>query len=832
MTVRVRCLLPGLILLITAPGAVLAVGVATSSTDSLRAAPGDVYAPKSSSVDEVELWSFPFDELMDVVDRQPGVVDGHLRGGRASETAYYYGRIPINNVFYSRSALEIEPGMLSGVRVRPGIVDSRFGYGMSGVVMMDPIAAPDTWTARLTARAGAFASGREMEFLQREFDASALDLADFEVGRVRYSDAVSLPAVGDIQLRTGGPVLDDRARLLVNARYRSTAGHMLGRRLFTPEDGIVAFSGRPRNEWIVRSTGDETFVQMGGEDRLTLSARALVEIMPGLDASYEAIVQNADLRPYDHTQKYVPDGAARQQNAAQLHIAEVTYGEGSDTRAWGHYAFLSDQRRVRLYDDPTDPRYAVQGPGNGANAFDAGGNDLARTTTSVRTHMASITAAHRFLDVQEVRAGVEARIHSIERDESRVEVLPGGEVRLSVDPIYNNRLDVTPSELAAFVGATIHIDRFTVDAGLRSAYFDPAAEIPIDWEQATELFIPNFEGSFYYDPEEGDTIRNRQDAPIQSWLSPRVELSFPVGEQTRIWFGGGRLYQMPALQMLYTNLDYERGVGMYAASSTLLANPSLEPERTLHMEMGVEHRLSDILDLEVALFGKDVKNLTSYSFERGFTTGDLVIRPINFSVAQVRGTTVSLLAHQNTDAKLSWTLDYSLLFVEGSESSTRESLDRFVSRLDNADTQVRLDWDRRHVIHNSIVWRPSERLTFTLLNRLQSPLPYKLAITNRPEYVVSGDDTPVQLLSDVRVWYDVPFGGESVRLFAQVNNLTDARVSRSVLSSTGTAADLFEGGRHLLLDEEVEGVNTIQEYADDRFYLPPRTVSLGVSVVL
>src|SRR5690606_15961054 len=109
---------------------------------------------------------------------------------------------------YNRPALEIEPGMLRGIRVRPGIVDSRFGYGMSGVVLLEPLSMPTTWTARVSGQAGAFASARELEFLRRETEsAGAMDLADFEIDRVAFNDAAELPAVADLQFLGGGPML-------------------------------------------------------------------------------------------------------------------------------------------------------------------------------------------------------------------------------------------------------------------------------------------------------------------------------------------------------------------------------------------------------------------------------------------------------------------------------------------------------------------------------------------------------------------------------------------------------------------------------------------------
>ncbi|HEX7071372.1 MAG TPA: TonB-dependent receptor [Rhodothermales bacterium] len=825
-----RAFRSALLLLPAAFALPILVGATPALPDS-TSAPGDQRSLYSLRIDSAEIRRYPVNSVAELIELQPGVVDGHMRGGRSGETGFYYGRIPINNPFFNRAALEIEPGMLSSLHVRPGVVDSRYGYGASGIVLMEPIPVPPTWMVSARGQAGLFSSSREMEFLQREGGAgSTLDLSDFEIDRIPFSDAVDRSAQRNLQLTAGGPLLGDRLGLMVGAYYRSTDGHMLGRRLFTPSDDIVAFSGRPRSEWIIRSSGDEEFVQFGGEDRLTLSGRASVRLLPELDLTYEAIYQDADLRPYDHNQKYVPDGVSRDHTSASLHAFQLTYGAGSSTRAWSHYALLSDGRSSRLFDSATDSRYVSQAPGNGANAFDVGGNDLWRFRTRVQTHMASIAGAHRIAGVHDVRGGVEARIHRIDRSEARVEVLPGIGPRLSQNPFMANHLEVTPTELSAFVGATVQIDRLTIDAGLRSSYFDPAAEIPIDWSQASSEFIPNFAGSFYYDPEQGDTIRNRQDAEMQSWLNPSIELSFPISDATTVRFGAGRMHQMAALQYLYDNPEFEMSVGQQMPQSVIFGDAALKPERTTHIEMGVEHRLTDRLNAELALFGKDSRDLTSYAYERDVQTRILIMRPINIDLVEVRGATVSVMTVDSEDERLSWSVDYSLLFVEGNASAVPDGMLRFISGLDDIKSMERLEWDRRHILHNAITFRPSPDLTITLLNRLQSPLPYKLAVTNRPEYVVAGDDTPVQLHSDVSVWYDVPVLHDGLRVFLQIDNLTDARIARSVLSDTGISTDLYRKGRRPIFDAEVEGVNTLQEYADDRFYLPPRTISLGLAL--
>ena len=827
----IRLVLPALVLVVASLSAPLLLHAQPTTVDSSDAAVGADRVLRSTSIDESELELYPVANVSELIDLQPGVVDGHVRGGRPEEIGFYFGRFPINNPYFNRATFEVEPNMLSALHVQPGMVDSRYGYGMSGVVLMEPIRIPDRWTAAVLGFAGAFASTRELEFLQRESDSGpTLDLADFENSRITFNDAAGTPAQRDFRINAGGPVIPGRLGVVVAARALSREGHMLGRRLFMPDDGILAFSGRPRSEWLIRSSGDESFVQLGGEDRLTLSGRVNVLVMPELELTYDGIYQSATRHPYDHEQKYVPDGTRKEQNRALLHALQLVYGAGSSTRAWGHYAFMGDRRTARLFETPTDSRYVVQGPGNGANAFDAGGNDLTRSLTEVGTHMASIAAAHRFQRVHEIRGGVEARIHQIERTEGRVEVVPGTGARLSANPLFSNEAIVTPSELSAFAGVTLQIDRLTVDAGLRSSYFDPAAQRPLDWSRATDAYIPNLEGTSFYDPEEGDSIRNRQDASVKSWVSPRVELSFPITPLTKVRFGAGILYQMPALHLLYENLEYEPRPNDDFQQAVVFSNPDLEPERTLHIEMGVEHQLSENLGAQLALFGKDIKDITGFAYSRDVRTNIFVMQTMNTEIAEVRGATLSLFGPSSEDAELTWSLDYSLLFVEGTASSTPDAFLRFVAGLDDVRSSERLDWDRRHVIHNSIVWRPTPLLTVTLLNRLQSPLPYRFAMTNRPEYVVAGDDTPVQLLSDIRVWYDVPVLDDAIRLFVQVDNLTDARISRSVLSGTGTATDLYERGRHVLLNAEVEGVNTLQEYADDRFYLPPRTISAGLAL--
>ena len=799
------------------------------AADSTLVEPGAERHLLSTTVGLEEIRLFPSTQTADLIDLQPGVVDGHFRGGRSGEVGYYYGSIPINNPFLNRSALELEPNMLEAIRVRPGIVDSRYGYGMSGIVLTDPLPVPDQWTARFTGNVGAIVSSREEEFLGREGGGEIFDVSDFGVDRVAYNETVGMPGLGDLQLNIGGPVIGERFGLSFRARYYDSEGHLIARRLFTPEDGIVAYNNT-RAEWVVQSTGDEAFVPLGSQERLTLAARAKMRPLRGISVIYDGILQDATRRPYDHDQKYVPGGTAWYYDLVHLHAGSIDFEPGPNTRAWTRYSYLGDTRRSRLYDAADDIRYLPGGVRTGANAFDAGGNDLARKRTRVDVHHAAIGAAHVFQNVHEVRAGVEARLYKMDHQEAFVHLEPGDQPGVALAALPARSIEANPTELTAFLGTTLQIERFSIAAGLRAVGFDPNAEVPLDWTRAQNLYIQNTPDALYFDPEVGDTLRNRRDAEIQSWISPRFEFSFPIRDDTRFRFGAGSFKQMPPLALVYQNMRFIPSAGTRPEDITVYGDPSVGPEQTIQVEMGLNHRLDNGIGIEIALFSKDVKDVVGQVFQRDMVTRGYIARLINLNEATVRGATLSLFRHEMPEQGLAWTLDYSLMFVEGSSSALGESFDRFRMGLSENPSPVRLEWDRRHVVNTSILWRAPEGISAALIGRLQSKLPYQFAFTNRPEYVTLEDNTPVKLLAHARVWYDLPVWREGVQLFLQVDNITDARVTRSVLSDTGMSADLFEKGRHLLMDSEVEGINTIQEYANDRYYVPPRTIRLGLAL--
>ena len=157
--------------------------------------------------------------------------------------------------------------------------------------------------------------------------------------------------------------------------------------------------------------------------------------------------------------------------------------------------------------------------------------------------------------------------------------------------------------------------------------------------------------------------------------------------------------------------------------------------------------------MEITIFSKDVRNLTGQEIART-PQGDFIIRWINRDYGTIRGLTFSLF--QRPGGALSWTIDYTLQFAEGTSSSPGEAFGRQQAGLDEILSLVRLDWDRRHVLNNTITVEPVTGLSVTLINRLQSGTPY----TTVREFIRSSKKNnatkPSIFGTDVRIYYRIP----------------------------------------------------------------------------
>ena len=76
----------------------------------------------------------PVTEVAEVLELQAGFVQGHLRGGRSGEVAYWVDGVPMTDVFDGGTIVDVNTSAISEMQVISGAFNAEYGQAMSGIV--------------------------------------------------------------------------------------------------------------------------------------------------------------------------------------------------------------------------------------------------------------------------------------------------------------------------------------------------------------------------------------------------------------------------------------------------------------------------------------------------------------------------------------------------------------------------------------------------------------------------------------------------------------------------------------------------------------------------
>jgi outer membrane receptor protein involved in Fe transport len=789
-------------------------------------------------VSREQIQALPVQNIQDVINLQAGVVEGHFRGGRVNEVMYVVNGVPINNPLNNSPGFTVESNMVSDLEVITGVFNAEYGQATSGVVNIATRSAPSDWSFELLSHVSAIASNRKLDFLTRNAGSGSSLLAeDFSTERISYLEAAALPNRSEINLTAGGPIFGNTLGTNVTLRYVKDNGRFLGRRIFMPDDysgneqvfssSIINNPGN-RDAWEIESTGDNEFVSMSEVERLSMNMSLLFNPIKNLRIEYNNFTQLQKDRGFDHFLKYAPDGRNWNYPENHTHIFSSRYTFSPTTFANLSYSNQLDKFETRLFSNPVAdslfdnrivaPEYSNQA---GPYTFSMGGNNIyyGRNRTQIHHIIGSVTSQiNRF---HQVKAGFKFSFQHVKNLQLGIDVnSQNNYVPVKTQQSWRNvNLDIQPREYSAYIQDKIELQYLIINAGLRLDYFDPAYEIPVSWAQASELTIP--------DPDNpSQDISNRIKAKTKYQLSPRLGVAFPLSDVSVIRFSYGMFFQVPDYALLYSNPQY---ISNPLSSTSRYGNPNVEPQSTSTFEVGYQQGLTDELGLELTLFIRDVRNLIADQIERDVNTTNFAVRYVNREFGTVRGITLSLF--QRSSGPLSWTLDYTLQFADGSYAITGDLFERVQSGLDETLTLARLDWDRRHVLNNTITFRPNNWISATFINTFTSGRPYTTSRNNIQSFIRNNEDRPPGFNTNVRT-YIRPFSSKyDISLFLQVDNLLDIKTANVVYADTGLPDNTFElqAARRL----NINGLNTVEDFFDRQdFYNAPRIINIGFQIRL
>ena len=177
----------------------------------------------------------PITEVSDIIGIQAGFVDGHLRGGRSGEIAYWVDGIPMTDQYDGNSAVDVSKDMVQEMQLISGAFNAEYGQAMSGVLNIVTKEGTDDFGGSFDLYSGDFLTQNSSIFMN--------------------SDSFSPLTTNNMAMNLHGKVFKNLYYYL-NVRNIYYQGIYEGQRIYNPESYGVVMNDE---------SGDEIFHIIGSD---------------------------------------------------------------------------------------------------------------------------------------------------------------------------------------------------------------------------------------------------------------------------------------------------------------------------------------------------------------------------------------------------------------------------------------------------------------------------------------------------------------------------------------------------------------------------------------
>ena len=340
--------------------------------------------------------------------------------------------------------------------------------------------------------------------------------------------------------------------------------------------------------------------------------------------------------------------------------------------------------------------------------------------------------------------------------------------------VYADIYSVKPIEVAAYFQDKMEFEDMVINFGVRYDYFDPVSYYPSDRRNpANQLVLPDSMMSEYID------------APVIDQISPRVGFAYQLGNQAVLHFSYGHFFQMPPLYSMYQNKSFLVAPSDY---STTMGNVLLEPEKTITYEIGLWQELARGLNLDVALFYRDIYNLLSTKIISTYNQIEYGLYS-NKDYGNARGLEVTVdLGYGSLKGMINYTLQY----TRGNADNPTQTFTRAGNNMDPVNRFIPMSWDQRHTLNGTLMYLGSQYgATLTAYYNSGSPYtfsPQSESVLSRINLYPNNDYKPSNYTVDATLYYNFKlFGRYNGNIDLTIYNLLDRLNEYGVNSETGRA---------------------------------------------
>ncbi len=786
-----------------------------------------------------ELNVLPVTEFSEVLSLQAGFVSGSLRGGRSGEVAYWIDGVPVTDVFDGSQVVEVNKNLVQEMQLVSGAFNAEYGQAMSGIVNIATREGGGSFRGGLGFYAGDYVSTNDETF--------------------PGIDDINPFAIRNYEANLSGPIIGEDLTFFANGRYIYFDGWLSGRRRFNP--GNVSFVDSTGAFRLFRDEalgkGDSSLVPMNWSQRRYLQGKLTWRVTPMIKASYNAIYDNSDSKPYNQYFYFNPDGVGTNYSESLTQIFQLSHTLSGSTFYTVGASLFTKELSYYLYDDPHDPRYVHPQVMNQIDPYgiSTGGTDLSRFNRNTRSGLVKVDLSSQVDNRNLVKVGVEARQHQIEYesyslrpplaqsafDPATTNPFLIMEVPADTEASYNYYLR-KPQEFSFYVQDKMEFDDLIINVGIRFDYFRPDGVVLAD-ESDPDIYNPIKPSNRFFDynnngrqdaGEPGKSVAERRgywykDAADKFQWSPRFGASFPISDRGVVHFSYGHFFQIPRFERLYENPDFKIGSGS-GEHIAVIGNADLDPEQTINGELGVQQQVTDDISVDLTMYFRDIRGLTGTRGAEiqvfgGSATYD---KYINSDFGFVKGVVLSL--NKQFVGGLGATMDYTYQVADGTASDPSSARNALAGGALPEVQQVPLDWDQRHTLNITASYN-AENWGVSFIAQYGSGTPYTPRQSADATALLTNSQVKPQFFNvDTRGFYTFDLGFTKMVAFLRVFNLFDIKNEVGVFDDTGRAGFTTDLARARATNPPEYIISLDDYFLRPTFYSEPRRIEFGVNV--
>ena len=353
-------------------------------------------------------------------------------------------------------------------------------------------------------------------------------------------------------------------------------------------------------------------------------------------------------------------------------------------------------------------------------------------------------------------------------------------------------------KLAAYIQDQITYKGIVFNPGLRLDIMDPLSKYRVinSSEENGLQFIPiSSEVGF-------------ADATIKVRVSPRININYPITENSYVSMSYGQFFQSPMANSLYNYFNLEQmrqGIG--------IGDPNMEPQLTSQYQVEYKNQLTDEFAVSLSVYFKDIYNQLGVIHVQ--TTPEAYLQWAVSEYGSSKGIEVKLdkSLSDNFGFSLNYALSYLIVTAADAGSNADVIKDPYTGKMafplapyySSSDVRHRiggniffvLDRDEGPVLFNS---RPLQNMVLTLEPVVSSGTPYTQSdiggtqTSERNVYRLPSYWNVNARLSksfELKNWFGESMGRSNVEFFVTCDNMFNNRQAVSLYSTTH---DPLDGG--------------------------------------